>query len=224
MFDTPVRIDIPLPDNSPTGFSCGEVALSAALKYLVPEQETPSREQLERLTRKLPDHNTWPEELARVEELHPELTATIFRTHPITGPAADYIRRHYGPTNEHIVAETNLPSLEAAIIECETKGRYRIGAFDLESLLRHVTATAVVIGWFDINVLYEYETDTFQPHYDIVTGYDLDCVSVHESGNAHTLPVAHQRIGHQRFMKALGPTPNFLVIERAPGKSWPAAI
>ncbi len=215
MFDTPVRLDIPLPDNASTGFSCGEVALLAAIEYLLPERSVPSREEIEALTQKLHDHNTWPEELARVADVYPELQATIYRAHPITIPVVDYIRRYYGPANEHIVAETNILSLETAIRDCETKGRYRIETFDLESLLGHVTKDKVVIGWFDTNVLYEYDSDTFKPHYNIVTGYDLDCVFMHESGNSHTLPVAHQRIGHARFMKALGPTPNFLVIERA---------
>lgn len=215
MFETPVRIDIPPIDNRATGYSCGEEAMIAALLYLVPEREAPRRSELEALTRKLPDHNTWPEELARVTELYPELKVTIYRTHPITTPIKEYIHQYYDSRNEHLTLETNIESVEEAIKDCEEKGRYQIGPFNLESLLSHVTPKKVVIGWFDINVLYEYDEDTtFKAHYNVVTGYDLDCVSMHESGNSHTIPVSHQRVGHTRFMKALGPTPNFLVIER----------
>ena len=213
MFEKAIRFDIPPTDNTATGYSCGEVALGAAVSYLLPDKERPMRENLEELTCKLPNHNTWPEELVRAVGLYPELKATIHRTHPITVPLTLYIRHHYGENNEHLIEETNLEHVEKAILECETARLYQIGAFDLEFLLKHVRTDQVVICWFDINVLYEYETDTFKPHYNVITGYDLDCVSMHESGNLHSLPVAHQRVGHERFMKSLGPTPNFITVE-----------
>jgi len=214
MFEKAVRFDIPPTDNT-AGYSCGEVALVAAISYLLPDKERPTRERLESFTCKLPNYNTWPEELVGVMADYPELKMTIHRTHPIACPADAYIRCYYGERNKHLVSETNLPNLEKAIKECEAKGLYKIGAFDLESLLGHVTEDQVVIGWFDCNVLYEYEIDTFKPHFNIVTGYDLDCVSMHESGNLHSLPVAHERVGHERFIKALGPTPNFLTVRLA---------
>lgn len=213
MFEKAVRFDISPTDNTATGYSCGEVALAAAISYLLPDVERPTREKLESQTGKLPNYNTWPEELACAAALYPELKVTVHRTHPVTLPLESYILQHYGENNEHIIAETNLPHLEQAAKECERRGLYKIGGFDLESLLHHVTENSVVIGWFDTNILYEYETDTFKPHYNIVTGYDLDCVSMHESGNLHSLPVAHQRVGHERFMKSLGPTPNFISVE-----------
>lgn len=214
MFEKAVRFNIPPTDNTATGYSCGEVALVAAISYLLPQSEAPTREKFEQLTCKISNYNTWPEELVVALKTYPELKPTIHRTHPVTVPADSYIRHYYGANNEHIVEETNLPNLEKAIKECEARGLYEIGPFTLESLLGHVTEDSVVIGWFNCNILYEYETDTFKPHYNILTGYDLDCVSMHESGNLHSLPVAHQRVGHERFMKSLGPTPNFITLKR----------
>lgn len=215
MREMPVRINIPPAANAETGYSCGEVALQAAVQYLLPEAEPLTRAKAEELTRKLPNHNTWPEELARITELYPALEATIYRTHPIEPSVSEYVRRFYGPENEHLLEETNVPSLEEAIGECTEKGVYKFGPFDLETIFDLITENQVVIGWFDCNVLYEYEINNFKAHYNILTGYDLDCVSMHESGNSHTLPVNHQRIGHERFMKALGPTPNLLVLRKA---------
>lgn len=211
----PVRINIPPTGNAETGFSCGEEALVAAVAYLLPNAKPLTRLRAEELTRKLHDHNTWPEELARIVNDYPELKATIYRAHPISFPLEDYIRHYYGEPSLHIVKETNLESLEEAVEECEVNYQYQIGTFDLEFVFDLITEDRTVIAWLDCNLLYEYETDDFKPHFNILTGYDLDCVSMHESGNSHTLPVAHQRVGHERFMDALGPTPCLLVLERA---------
>lgn len=213
---SPIRIDIPPTNNTETGYSCGEVAVMSMLRYLLPEAAPLSRNKAEELTGKIPHYNTWPEQLVRISDEYPELDATIYRSHPITIPVDAYIRTQYGTHSaEVLIAETDLPDLEAAIIHSEKVDRYIISPFDMKFLLQNVIEGQVVIPWIDYDVLHERNTGIFNAHYIIVTGYDKDNVTIHECGGITSLPVAHQKISTSRFFKELGPDPDFIVFKKS---------
>lgn len=205
-------LSIPLPDNTKTGWSCGEVAAIATLKYLNAQpalDEDGARE----LTHKIPAYNTWPEQLLRIAFAYPEIHAIIYRTKTFNVPIAEHICQSYsGVAAQHLLEETDENDLEKALQECEKRKSYSIQNITLETILAQVRPGRVVIPWACFDALYrENISNGFNAHYVIITGYDLQYVYVHECGGINKLPEANKLIERERFMKALGPDPNFMV-------------
>lgn len=204
-------LPIPLPDNTKTGWSCGEVAIVATLKYFDTESLL-DEEQARVLTHKIPEYNTWPEQLLRIASVYPAVHATIYRSRLFTIPASKHIHKYYSIISaEQLLKETDVNDLEIAIQECEKNNQYLIKDITLETIFDEVRKGNVVIPWACSSTLYGRNMDKgFNAHYVIVTGFDSDYIYVHECGGTNKLPEANKPIERERFMKALGPDPNFM--------------
>ena len=209
-------LPIPLPDNTKTGWSCGEVAVIAALEYLGIEP-LPDEEQARVLTHKIPEYNTWPEQLLRIAFAFSTVGAVIYRLKSFTIPASEHVRKQYPAISaERLLRETDINDLEAAIKECEKNNHYLTKDFTLETILLETEKGNVVIPWVCFDTLYGRNTDKgFNAHYVIVTGFDSYYIYVHECGGINKLPEANNQIRREQFIKALGPDPIFMVWSHA---------
>lgn len=205
-------LTIPLPDNTKTGWSCGEVAVISALEYLNIEPRL-TEESARKLTHKIPTYNTWPEQLIRIAFIYPTVSVTIYRSKLFSFPIHDYICSQYEEVSaERLLKETDVNDLEDAIKECENNNQCVIKNITLETILGEVRPGKVVIVWVCFDTLYGPDTAKgFNAHYVIVTGFDPDNVYVHECGGLHSRPEANKPIQRGLFMKALDPDPNFMV-------------
>lgn len=209
---TKTLLPIPLPDNTKTGWSCGEVAVISTFDYFN-VRPLLNEERAMILTHKIPKYNTWPEQLVRIASECSMINVTIHRSIPLTFPVSDYIRTHYtNISSECLIRETDIDDLEKAIQEYKNNGKYIIKKISLEDVLAEVISGRVVIVWCCFDTLYGNNTEKgFNAHYIVVTGFDSDYIYIHECGGVHKQPEANKPITHKQFMKALGPDPNFMV-------------
>lgn len=203
---------IPLPDNTKTGWSCGEVAVIVALEYLRVLPPLNEKE-AEKLTKKIPGYNTWPEQLLRIASVYPMIQAIVYRSRSFMTPPVEHVCKYYPILSaERLLAETDVDDLEIAIRECEKNGQYVVKNVILKTILDEVKSGRAVIVWVCFDTLYKKNAnDGFNAHYVIVTGFDSEYVYVHECGSSKRLPEANKPIKRERFVKALGPDPSFMV-------------
>lgn len=145
--------------------------------------------------------------------MYPMLSAMIYRSRPFSLPLYDYICKYYSTiSSERLLKETDINDLENAVQESKNSNQYLTKDITLETILDNVHRNSIVIVWVCFDILYGRTTEKgFNAHYIIITGFDQAYVYIHECGGIHNPPEANKQIPRDRFLKALGPDPNFMV-------------